>query len=354
MDKRRLQEEMDTHRLFLLTAHWARGGPPPSTPADAQAYAASLAAEAARLGPDATKAAVQAYLLSQALGTGRAMHDVLAAEGDPAALARQGLAAPSPASPATTSSALARAFAARHGHALAARPSSIPGAGDGVFLEAGAPIPPGTLVALYPGVAYPPLLHRSLPGYPNVDRGGAFLMARYDATILDAAAWGRDVPDCAAPRRDRPAGGPVAVGAALAAEAALGRAVDGRHPLALGHLANHPPAGSAPNVMAAAVDVPRGGGSALEGEPWLRACLPVVVCGEEGEDGGVGEGGGSKDGVEGPPLTPATPLPLLALVATTALHPGTELLLNYRLSPHLAKPDWYTAVDEDEDARRWA
>jgi hypothetical protein len=347
LDKRRLQEELDTHRLFLLTAHRSRCGGSAGALADPDAYAASLAAEAAALGPDRTKAAVQADLLGQALATAAAMHNALVGAGDAAAVAREREGGGGGGSATTTipAAALADAFAATHGHALAARPSSIPGAGHGVFVCSSSPVPPGTLLALYPGVAYRPLHHRALPGYPNVDRGGAFLMARYDGTILDAAAWGRGAVECAAPARDRPPGGPVAVGAAAGAEAALGTVCDPRHPLSLGHLANHPPAGDAPNVMAAAFDVPRGVGSVLAAQPWLRACLPVTVCGEDEEE---------KEEEEDDGDTPLPPLPLLGLVATTPLAPGTELLLNYRLSPHLAKPAWYTAVDEDEDARRWA
>lgn len=36
--------------------------------------------------------------------------------------------------------------------------------------------------------------------------------------------------------------------------------MQGRNPLALGHFANHPPAGTAPNVMVAAVDFKAPGG----------------------------------------------------------------------------------------------
>lgn len=43
----------------------------------------------------------------------------------------------------------------------------------------------------------------------------------------------------------------------------------------------------------------------------------------------------------------------LALVALRDLE-DEELFLNYRLSPHVAQPDWYWAVDSDENQRRWA
>jgi hypothetical protein len=31
-----------------------------------------------------------------------------------------------------------------------------------------------------------------------------------------------------------------------------------------------------------------------------------------------------------------------------------EVLLNYRLSPHVPRPAWYHPVDAQEDQRRWA
>ena len=43
----------------------------------------------------------------------------------------------------------------------------------------------------------------------------------------------------------------------------------------------------------------------------------------------------------------------LVLVATRGLQDGEELFLNYRLSPG-KRPDWYRAVDAEEDVRRWA
>ena len=239
-------------------------------------------------------------------------------------------------SSSTTLADVAPHFAARHGFSLAVRPSSIPAAGDGVFVCADTtchPLPPGTLAALYPGTAYSPLQMRALAGYPRVDAGSDYLAARYDGLVLDGVAWG--LSGGGAPRRPRPAGAATPIGDAAAAEAALGTDVDGRHPLAVGHLANHPPAGAPPNVALAAVDVPL---SALDGpsSPLLRRCIPVVPVGGPGA------------------RPPDAPLPCLALVALTPLAPGDELFLNYRLSSRVARPAWYVPVDDDEDARRWA
>ncbi len=33
---------------------------------------------------------------------------------------------------------------------------------------------------------------------------------------------------------------------------------------------------------------------------------------------------------------------------------GDEVLQNYRLSPHVPRPEWYASVDPEEEARRWA
>lgn len=43
----------------------------------------------------------------------------------------------------------------------------------------------------------------------------------------------------------------------------------------------------------------------------------------------------------------------LALIATRTLQ-DEEVLLNYRLSTHLERPDWYHPVDKAEDERRWS
>jgi hypothetical protein len=46
-------------------------------------------------------------------------------------------------------------------------------------------------------------------------------------------------------------------------------------------------------------------------------------------------------------------VPTLALVALEALQ-DEEVFLNYRLSTHVKRPEWYVPVDPAEDARRWA
>lgn len=46
-------------------------------------------------------------------------------------------------------------------------------------------------------------------------------------------------------------------------------------------------------------------------------------------------------------------LPTLVFVALRDLK-DEEIFLNYRLSPHVARPSWYIPVDTDEEWRRWS
>lgn len=52
-------------------------------------------------------------------------------------------------------------------------------------------------------------------------------------------------------------------------------------------------------------------------------------------------------------VEPSRAVLCLALVATREIE-DEELLLNYRLSPGLERPSWYTPVDRAEDNRRWS
>ena len=429
-------------------------------------YASALSAEAQALGPRGTAAAVQRRLLQQALEAARALHTSLVEAGDREAIEAEeeagrkrreeegmaggsaGLAAavggggaaaatkpkassssPFPPSSPPPLALVAERLSESLGYSLRVAPSSIPGAGDGVFVAekekrrtrssgresksfgeserggsghggSGSSVEPGTLALLYPGVAYPPLSYRSMVGYPRVDKGSDYLAARYDGIVLDAVAWGSGLgggegkgeetssssssssssasspsSSCSAfaPPRPRPEGAPRPSGPAAAAEALImsspsppstsrTRLVEARNPLALAHLANHPPRGRAPNVAVASFDVPLRGGD-LEREPWLRRYFPVVVIGQGGEEG---EGDDDETGEEqdknrsfslfGEPRLPPPPefLPCLGLVALSRIDPGSEILFNYRLSSKLKKPEWYHIVDPEEESRRWA
>ena len=52
---------------------------------------------------------------------------------------------------------------------------------------------------------------------------------------------------------------------------------------------------------------------------------------------------------------PEDPAPCVALIATRELS-NEELFLNYRLNPNAPSglPNWYSAVDPEEDSRRWS
>ena len=46
--------------------------------------------------------------------------------------------------------------------------------------------------------------------------------------------------------------------------------------------------------------------------------------------------------------------PTIVLVATRDIGTNEELFLDYRLSSHVERPDWYVPVDEDAEKRRWS
>jgi hypothetical protein len=162
------------------------------------------------------------------------------------------------------------------------------------------------------------------------------------------------------------------------------RAVDRRHPLALAHFANHPPKGIAPNVHVASVDVvfdARDGDETQSGQSTasLRPYLPNVGLGRwpvplgadeavrrqaARTEQGKGFGGalsrmfGEKEDTETAGTGDSNDdekivVPTLVLVATGPIA-DEEVFLNYRLSTHVKRPDWYHPVDAEEDARRWA
>lgn len=68
--------------------------------------------------------------------------------------------------------------------------------------------------------------------------------------------------------------------------------------------------------------------------------------------GGVSAGSGMVTNTERQ-VEPSKAVLCLALVATREIE-DEELLLNYRLSPGLERPSWYTPVDQAEDSRRWS
>lgn len=107
--------------------------------------------------------------------------------------------------------------------------------------------------------------------------------------------------------------------------------VQGRNPLALAHYVNHPGEGQVPNVMVASVDL------FVSGDRTLRQHIPNVVF--RGKNTTLED----EEDI----------LPTIVFVAIRDLL-NEEIFLNYRLSPHVSRPSWYTPIDTEEDWRRWS
>ena len=76
-------------------------------------------------------------------------------------------------------------------------------------------------------------------------------------------------------------------------------------------------------------------------EPWTSAYMPNVMYEEDTSSQQQGQKQQQGLAMKG-----------IVFVATRQLQ-DEELLLNYRLNPQVQKPAWYTAVDVEEDKRRW-
>lgn len=245
---------------------------------------------------------------------------------------------------------ISQLFKVRYGFSLEVRASGVGhvDAGDGLWLAGGAGV--GQVVALYPGLVYPPLQHRHLPGYPRIDVDNDYLMSRFDMVILDAKPWARGWPPDRQQQRDWPV---AAAKSAVEQRMELGRlraSVEARHPLALAHFANHPPGGVAPNVMVAAFDV-----TVQPGElPQWQRYLPNLTYGQA--LGPAQSSPGHQRAAQQQQQQRQHEAQQVLGLALVALRPlcDEELLLNYRLSPHVQRPAWYVPVDAEEEQRRWA
>ncbi|CAI5999870.1 unnamed protein product [Closterium sp. NIES-65] len=212
LDKRRLQQHADTHRLLLLAWLREQGG------SASEAAASRFAQEVAALPLEESRRELAGMMRAQMRQTLQAMQAVF----EPASACGSGsgsasgtgqesgqepfvselsfalgqtlegrkrpsnTAHPSHLSPSEASSAFYRST----GFSLSLRPSSVPHptSGLGLFLHGSAS--PGTIVAQYPGVIYPRVMHRYLPGFPLVDSNNPYLLARFDGVIVDARPWG--------------------------------------------------------------------------------------------------------------------------------------------------------------------
>ncbi|KXZ47643.1 hypothetical protein GPECTOR_34g802 [Gonium pectorale] len=282
-------------------------------------------------------------------------------------------AAGSAAARELSASEVAAALQRRLGFSLELRPSEVPHpeAGTGLFLRGEARA--GAVVAIFPGVLYGRTQLAHMPNYPRVDTDNPYLSCRFDQSIVDSKPWGRGDS------------GPVP---GTAPEAASASPLPGPERAVSMSGAE---AGQSPNVIEAPLDIALDHPDLdLTSRPWLRAYLPVVQppmsydpygnkYGEE-DDGGDdeeaeseeedeakerrGRGGEGRKGQrrrapgELRPWEVLTPpggvVRLLVLVATRGLRDGEELLQNYRMNPHVARPDWYVVHDAEAEHRRWA
>ena len=309
-------------------------------------------------------------------------------------LARLVLAAPAPARErerAVNDALVARLADLARGaraHACVVAPSTEPRAGRGLFARGR--VRAGSVAATYPGLAYVGAARRFvIDARARAGRARReYLMARADGSVIDAGPWGRGAGD-----DDAWPGAPVALDEAEARRAdgaswlerlrtpTLARArrerlarecaaLDRANPLALGHFANHPPRGTAPNVVAASVDVPRDSDARrwtpnvnVEWEEDAEETESVWSIVRDGErtlaerarDAGLAMFGEDEDKPRARGRTSRRDVVRgLVLVATRDIEDGEEIWLNYRLSTHVTPPAWYVRVDPEEDARRWS
>jgi len=195
--------------------------------------------------------------------------------------------------------------------------SSLSAAGNGVHLEGF--VPPGTVVAFYPGIVYEPPHFKSMPNHPQIDLENPYLFIRSDDAIIDSKGFSINRTEV------KPF------------EQFLKGKRDfdkiGTNPLAIGHMINHPPESKVPNVMSYSYNFPK----KLKENPQFLSLIPNSYF------------------QENPFWFPAEiPLMKTLLLITTKYVRNEELFLNYRYNPAAHKPEWYKAVDEEDDRNLWS
>lgn len=403
---RRVQEELDLRELFVLTSSHAR-----DVPVDDDADLIDVLSEEQRgLTYDEVKAEVTKNLTANLHTMCGEVRDALRATDGVGHGSRDDVTAE---------------YRRRAGFSAHVAESTAPNAGRGLFVNG--QVDPGEIVCVYPGVVYAPENLRHMPGYPKIAADNPYLVARYDGSVVDASPWGLGAgwsgaktsldgddgwtdgerrrvqgfgrwpgaPIGTDARGDSPGGdSPGGWLRAAAGETPLdptqltdarcaAESVDRRHPLALAHLANHPPKGTSPNVAVASVDVVFDAADEERDKDVkaLRRYLPNVGLGrwrvplgtgEAKRRGGAGEakrarggfvgslarmfGEDDEDGeeeAEAEAPNGKVVVPTLVLVAKRFIL-DEEVFLNYRLSTHVKRPDWYHPVNAEEEKRRWA
>ncbi|XVF66999.1 hypothetical protein PTKIN_Ptkin10aG0085100 [Pterospermum kingtungense] len=217
------------------------------------------------------------------------------------------------------------------GYTLDVKPSQTPHneAGQGLFLNGKANV--GAVIAMYPGVIYSPAYYQYIPGYHGVDAQNAYLITRYDGTVINSQPWGyggetRELWDGSIMQDLRPnaeleegsdrswkmLGKPLENSRVGSGSEILER----RNPLAFAHFANHPAKEMVPNVMVCPYDFPLS-------EKNVRVYIPNISFGNaEVNMRRIGSSWFTRNSGSEVPV-----LKTLVLVATTALC-DEEVLLN--------------------------
>eukprot|EP00004_Rigifila_ramosa_P026098 TRINITY_DN7996_c0_g1_i1.p1 TRINITY_DN7996_c0_g1~~TRINITY_DN7996_c0_g1_i1.p1 ORF type:complete len:333 (-),score=54.05 TRINITY_DN7996_c0_g1_i1:13-1011(-) len=198
-------------------------------------------------------------------------------------------------------------FSGRTPFRLSVAPSSARAGATGLWLHNKVDV--GTVICLYPGIAYLPMDRANLVG----EEHNPHLWARYDGTILNAKAF-----------LEKPLGDPRH-GAALRSYVPT--------MIGLGRHINHPPAGTKPNVLQIAVDLPSGTFPAS-----LRRFIPNMFY--------------RTPGLFDLAVPPSVWMHTLAFIAVRPIF-DEEIFVDYRLQNTAAAPEWYTPVDPDTVKRRW-
>lgn len=226
--------------------------------------------------------------------------------------------------------------------------SSVAGAGRGVFVDG--LVRSGSVATLYPGVSYlPSQVRRSGLADEGIATQADYFISRYDGVVIDGSADVEiDVEGVL------PEGWSAKQSTETSQDSLEESQGDLMHPLGLGHLVNHPPPDTAPNVLQFMFD--------LDLQALPRELRPLVPCRNWGDVGGVLER------VENEAFRQRVPSSTVfvsgstdagritrtvALVAIRDIQ-NEELFMNYRFNPNApGLPDWYWDCDPEESSRRW-
>lgn len=202
--------------------------------------------------------------------------------------------------------------------------SSVPQAGQGVFIDRA--VPGGTAVALYHGVFVPlPPLHVRAMSWRNAIHDVLKLSKIWGYGSMDERLDGVDFEEAASYWLILSKFEGVIDG--YAADMRVGC----KSHFAVGQLINHPPAGTRPNVHWQEFEWQ------LEQVP---ACANRVHKGLWYINQGTGEPAYMPDPETDPGIK--IPLPGVVMIASRDLAPGEELFIDYKLAKPY--PPWYTPV----------